>query len=53
MADEQVLGLYAENIVANYLRRWPGLVELAYFRERITNSTSSSISAQPASALNV
>jgi predicted AAA+ superfamily ATPase len=34
MADEQVLGLYAENIVANHLRRWPGLVELAYYRER-------------------
>jgi predicted AAA+ superfamily ATPase len=34
MADDQVLGLYAENIVANHLRRWPGLVELAYFRER-------------------
>ena len=29
LADEQVLGLYAENIVANHLRRWPGLVELA------------------------
>lgn len=34
LADEPVLGLYAENIVANHLRRWPGLVELAYFRER-------------------
>ncbi len=34
MADEPVLGLYAENIVANHLRRWPGLVELAYYRER-------------------
>lgn len=34
LADEQVLGLYAENIVANHLRRWPGLVELAYYRER-------------------
>ena len=34
MADEPVLGLYAENIVANHLRRWPGLVELAYFRDR-------------------
>ncbi len=34
MADDQVLGLYAENIVANHLRRWPGLVELAYYRER-------------------
>lgn len=34
LADEAVLGLYAENIVANHLRRWPGLVELAYYRER-------------------
>ncbi len=34
MADETVLGHYAENVVANHLRRWPGLVELAYFRER-------------------
>lgn len=34
LAGEQVLGLYAENIVANHLRRWPGLVELAYYRER-------------------
>jgi len=34
LADEPVLGLYAENIVANHLRRWPGLVELAYYRDR-------------------
>lgn len=34
LADEPVLGLYAENVVANHLRRWPGLVELAYYRER-------------------
>ncbi|MFZ2300514.1 MAG: ATP-binding protein [Gallionella sp.] len=34
LADEPVLGFYAENIVANHLRRWPGLVELAYYRER-------------------
>lgn len=34
LANEPVLGLYAENIVANHLRRWPGLVELAYYRER-------------------
>lgn len=34
LADDQVLGLYVENIVASHLRRWPGLVELAYFRER-------------------
>lgn len=34
LADESMLGFYAENIVANHLRRWPGLVELAYYRER-------------------
>ncbi len=34
LTDEPILGLYAENIVANHLRRWPGLVELAYYRER-------------------
>jgi predicted AAA+ superfamily ATPase len=34
LEDEPVLGLYAENVVANHLRRWPGLVELAYYRER-------------------
>ncbi|MEW5943130.1 MAG: ATP-binding protein [Pseudomonadota bacterium] len=34
LADEALMGLYAENVVANHLRRWPGLVELAYFRER-------------------
>lgn len=34
MADEPMVGLYAENIVANHLRRWPGLVELAYYRDR-------------------
>lgn len=33
-ADPTLLGHYAENVVANHLRRWPGLVELAYFRER-------------------
>lgn len=33
-ADETELGAYAENMIANHLRLWPGLVELAYFRER-------------------
>ena len=33
-ADETQLGAYAENMIANHLRLWPGLVELAYFRER-------------------
>ncbi|MEW6118644.1 MAG: ATP-binding protein [Pseudomonadota bacterium] len=32
--DESQLGAYAENMIANHLRLWPGLVELAYFRER-------------------
>ena len=32
--DETQLGAYAENLIANHLRLWPGLVELAYFRER-------------------
>ena len=32
--DETQLGAYAENMIANHLRLWPGLVELAYFRER-------------------
>jgi hypothetical protein len=31
---ETQLGAYAENMVANHLRLWPGLVELAYYRER-------------------
>lgn len=34
LADQTMLGYYAENIIANHLRRWPGLVEVAYFRER-------------------
>lgn len=32
--DETQLGAYAENMIANHLRLWPGLVELAYYRER-------------------
>jgi len=31
-ADPALLGHYAENVVANHLRRWPGLVELGYWR---------------------
>ncbi len=31
-ADPTLLGAYAENVVANHLRRWPGLVELGYWR---------------------
>lgn len=32
LADPTVMGAYAENTVANHLRRWPGLVELGYWR---------------------
>ncbi len=30
--DATLMGHYAENVVANHLRRWPGLVELGYWR---------------------
>jgi predicted AAA+ superfamily ATPase len=30
--DPTLMGAYAENVVANHLRRWPGLVELGYWR---------------------
>lgn len=32
VADAALMGVYAENVVANHLRRWPGLVELGYWR---------------------
>ena len=32
VADTTLMGAYAENVVANHLRRWPGLVELGYWR---------------------
>ncbi len=32
VADPTLMGGYAENVVANHLRRWPGLVELGYWR---------------------
>jgi uncharacterized protein len=32
LADPTLMGAYAENVVANHLRRWPGLVELGYWR---------------------
>lgn len=32
VADAMLMGAYAENVVANHLRRWPGLVELGYWR---------------------
>lgn len=31
--DAALMGHYAENVVANHLRRWPGLVELGYWRQ--------------------
>jgi uncharacterized protein len=33
VADDTLMGHYAENVVANHLRRWPGLVELGYWRQ--------------------
>ena len=32
VANPTLMGAYAENVVANHLRRWPGLVELGYWR---------------------
>jgi uncharacterized protein len=32
VADPTLMGAYAENVVANHLRRWPGLVEIGYWR---------------------
>ncbi len=32
VTDATLMGAYAENVVANHLRRWPGLVELGYWR---------------------
>jgi predicted AAA+ superfamily ATPase len=32
VADPTLMEAYAENVVANHLRRWPGLVELGYWR---------------------
>lgn len=32
LSDATTMGAYAENAVANHLRRWPGLVELGYWR---------------------
>lgn len=34
LKDPQVLGLYAENLVCNTLRKWEGTVNLSYFREK-------------------
>jgi uncharacterized protein len=32
-ADATLMGHYAENVVANHLLRWPGFVELGYWRQ--------------------
>lgn len=34
IADPGTLGHYAENVLANHLRLWPGLIDMGYFRER-------------------
>lgn len=38
VADPTLMGAYAENAVANHLRRWPGLVELGYWRHHTGKS---------------
>jgi uncharacterized protein len=38
VADPTLMGAYAENVVANHLRRWPGLVELGYWRHHTGKS---------------
>jgi predicted AAA+ superfamily ATPase len=32
--DDRLLGLYAENLVANHLAAWPQAIEVAYYREK-------------------
>ena len=32
--DDALLGLYAENVVANHLATWPEAIEVAYYREK-------------------
>ncbi len=34
LADPTLLGMYAENLVYNALRKWPGTVAVDYYRER-------------------
>lgn len=34
LLDAQILGLYAENLVFNALRRWEGTVNISYYREK-------------------
>jgi uncharacterized protein len=33
LKDDAVLGLYAENLVFNALKKWPGVLQIDYFRE--------------------
>ncbi len=33
LEDNAMLGLYAENLVCNVLRTWPGLLQIDYYRE--------------------
>lgn len=35
LSDPALLGLYAENLVFNALRKWRGLVAIDYYRERV------------------
>ena len=34
LKDEEILGLYAENLVFNALKKWRGTVNISYFREK-------------------
>lgn len=34
LTDNQTLGLYAENLVFNALRRWEGAISISYYREK-------------------
>lgn len=34
LQDDRTMGLYAENLVFNVLRTWPGMVDLTYYREK-------------------
>ncbi len=33
-ADDVTLGFYAENLVFNVLKRWPGIVDLSYYKDK-------------------
>lgn len=34
LSDAQTMGLYAENLVFNALRKWPGLLSIDFYREK-------------------